>query len=77
MAKRMKETKHVVIPRSLAKRIERVVSGRLGYVTVSEFVRQAIREKLKQDQWRLDEIEKRSEEQKKAAEAYEKLGLET
>jgi len=75
MMKKTKQVRTVQVPLGLIKSIQTVVRYRLGYVTIAEYVRQAIREKLKQDHWQIEELEKRTEEQKKAAEAYEKLGL--
>ena len=72
-----KQTRTVHIPLGLVKAIRQVVKHRIGYVSVAEYVGNAIREQLKKDQWQIEELEKRTTEQKKAAEAYEKLGLET
>jgi len=65
-----KEIKHVVIPIELANAIEKIVSSRLGYITVSEYVREAIREKLVRDKYELEKME-REEDKRREVEEFE------
>jgi len=52
-----KETQVVAVPKSLVEQIKEVVSSRLGYMTIAEYVRQAVREKLVRDKRELKKYE--------------------
>lgn len=70
---RTKEQQVVAVPKKLVQRIKKVVAGRLGYVTVSEYVREAIRRKLTSDEYELDKLKLEEEALAKARAAYEKM----
>lgn len=53
-----KEVQNIAVPKILAQRIKELVSSRLGYQTVAEYVRTAIREKLDRDEYRLQDMKK-------------------
>lgn len=57
-----KEVRSVQVPLGLIESIKTTVKHRLGYITIAEYVREAIREKLQKDQWQIEEIEKRERE---------------
>lgn len=44
----------VDIPVDLAEEIKKILSSRLGYMSVSEYVRDAIRDKLQRDKYQLE-----------------------
>ena len=57
-----KETTTISIPREMRQRIEQFLSTRLGYYTVSEYVRDAIREKIERDEYKLQHFEAKEKE---------------
>jgi len=54
-----KEQTTISIPKEMRQEIEEIISSRLGYVTVAEYVRQAIRDKLQRDRYELQRIKAR------------------
>jgi len=57
-----KATQGVEIPMDMVNNIKRVVSSRLGYVTMAEYVRQAVRDKLNLDLLRLEDFKEQEKE---------------
>ena len=66
METKVKKVKHIVIPIEMAEEIKKLVSSRLGYISVADYVRDAVREKIQRDKWELErereEAAKRKEE---------------
>jgi len=66
METKVKKVKHIVIPIEMAEEIKKLVSSRLGYISVADYVRDAVREKIQRDKWELEreraEDAKRKEE---------------
>lgn len=54
-----KEITTISIPKEMRKEIEEVISSRLGYFSVAEYVRQAIRDKLQRDRYELERLKAR------------------
>jgi len=54
METKVKKVKHIVIPIEMAEEIKKLVSSRLGYISVADYVRDAVREKIQRDKWELE-----------------------
>jgi len=62
MQKYGKKKLNIAIPLEMVERIKQVVASRLGYVTVAEYVREAVRQQLSRDERKLRQEEKWGEE---------------
>ena len=54
-----KKHQNIAVPQITIERIKKVLSSRLGYRTMAEYVREAVRDKLRHDEYALEQAEEK------------------